>query len=112
NVGADDTLDSDANASGQTSVFTVSLGVDITTIDAGLQAVVMSINDVSHTEGNSGTTAFTFTVSLSAPPLQTVTVSYATADGTGASAAYTVDNDYVAASGTLTFSPGHRSKTI
>ena len=42
----------------------------------------ISINDVSATEGNSGTTPFTFTVSLSAAHDEPVTVNYATADGT------------------------------
>jgi hypothetical protein len=51
---------------------------------------------------------FTFTVTLSAPSTVPVTVSYATADGT----AKVSDNDYTAASGTLTFAPGQTSKTI
>src|SRR5207249_4759706 len=41
----------------------------------------LSIGDVSRAEGNAGTTAFTFTLSLSAVSGQTVTVDYATADG-------------------------------
>ena len=41
----------------------------------------ITINDVTVTEGNSGTTAATFTVSLSAAYGQPVTVHYATADG-------------------------------
>jgi ELWxxDGT repeat protein len=53
-------------------------------------------------EGASGTVPFVFTVSLSAPSDQTVTVAYATTDGT----ATVVDNDYAGVSGTLTFIPG------
>src|SRR5256886_16806290 len=68
----------------------------------------ISINDVSLAEGNSGTTNFVFTVSLSNASSQTITVAYATADGT----ATTADNDYVAANGTLTFNPGDTSKSI
>ena len=50
-------------------------------------------------EGNAGTTPAVFTVTLSAVSGQTVTVNYATADGTAR-----VDNgDYTALSGTLTF---------
>src|SRR5262249_62109205 len=52
---------------------------------------------VSRPEGNSGTTAFVFTVSLSAPISQPVTVHYATADGSA-----TAGSDYQAASDTLT----------
>jgi len=61
----------------------------------------LSIDDVSVNEGNSGTTTATFTVSLSAASGQTVSVNYATADGTA-----TAGSDYVARSGTLTFAPG------
>ncbi|MEO0092412.1 MAG: Calx-beta domain-containing protein, partial [candidate division WOR-3 bacterium] len=68
----------------------------------------MSINDVSHYEGNAGTTAYVFTVSLSNPSYQTITVDYSTADNTATIA----DNDYTAESGSLTFSSGDVAKTI
>ncbi|MCX7785804.1 MAG: T9SS type A sorting domain-containing protein, partial [candidate division WOR-3 bacterium] len=68
----------------------------------------MTINDVSLTEGNTGTKAFVFTVSLSNPSYQTITVDYATADNTATIA----DNDYNSASGSLTFDSGDVSKTI
>jgi len=41
----------------------------------------ITIDNVSQPEGNSGTTNFVFTVTLSAPSGQTVTVNYTTADG-------------------------------
>ena len=65
------------------------------------------IDDATVTEGNTGTVAATFTVTLSAASTQTITVDYATADGTA-----TAGSDYQAASGTLTFAPGETSKTI
>jgi hypothetical protein len=69
----------------------------------------ISINDVTMAEGKKGqTTLFTFTVTLSAPYDQPVTMSFKTTDGT----AKTNDQDYVALSGTLTFKPGETSKTI
>lgn len=68
----------------------------------------LSISNAVATEGNSGTTLLTFTVSLSAAYDEAVTVNFATQDGT----ATTADNDYVAAWGTLTFAPGETSKTI
>src|SRR5262245_15963232 len=67
----------------------------------------VSINDVTTKEGNSGLTAFAFTVSLSVAYDVPVTVDYATADGTA-----TAGSDYQAASETLTFAPGETSKTI
>ncbi len=69
----------------------------------------ISISDASGMEGNSGTTAFTFTVSLSAAYDVPLTVNYATADGT----ATTDGGDYAPVSGTLTFQPGQpTSQTI
>ncbi|HKC54723.1 MAG TPA: Ig-like domain repeat protein [Vicinamibacterales bacterium] len=75
-----------------------------------LVAVVVniSVSDVSLTEGASGTPAATFTVSLSQPSFLTVTVQYATHDGS----ATVADFDYVAASGTLSFAPGEVSKPV
>jgi hypothetical protein len=69
----------------------------------------LQINDVSAAEGNSGSKVFTFTVTASpVNPSQTITVNYATANGS----ASTGDNDYVAASGTLTFAPSAATQTI
>lgn len=62
---------------------------------------------VSVIEGDSGTTPLTFTVTLSAPSGQTVTVDYSTSPVTAEA-----DVDYVSASGTLTFLPGETTKTI
>ena len=67
----------------------------------------ISINDVSLSEGNSGSKNLTFTVTLSKSSSQTVTVKYATADGIARST-----SDYTAKNGTLTFSAGQTSKTI
>jgi CSLREA domain-containing protein len=67
----------------------------------------LSINNVSHSEGNSGTTPFTFTVTLSAPSASTVTVAFATADGTA-----TAGSDYAARSGALSFAPGATTQTV
>jgi hypothetical protein len=65
------------------------------------------IDDVVVIEGDAGTTNATFTVSLSGVS-QLVTVDYATADGS----ATTADNDYVAASGQVTFQPGETSQPV
>ncbi|MEQ9669692.1 glycoside hydrolase family 9 protein [Coleofasciculus sp. G2-EDA-02] len=67
----------------------------------------LSINDVSITEGNTGTKNATFTVNLSAASTQTVSVNYATANDTAIAG-----SDYTAKSGTLSFTPGQTSKTF
>jgi hypothetical protein len=65
------------------------------------------INDAAISEGNSGTKNLTFTARLAAISGQTVTVQYATGDGTAADG-----SDYVGRSGMLTFVPGVLSQTI
>ena len=67
----------------------------------------IAINDVSLNEGNSGTTAFTFSVNLSSPSAQSVSVNYGTANGTAAAG-----SDFIAASGTITFNPNEMSKPV
>ena len=62
--------------------------------------------DVADAAGVEGGTA-DFVVDLDKPSGQTVTVAYATADGTAAA-----DGDYVAADGVLTLAPGRLSGTI
>ena len=71
-------------------------------------ATTISIGDVTRYEGNSGTTRFVFTVSLSVASDTRVTVNYATANGSAKAG----DNDYAAQSGKLTFAPGQTSKTV
>jgi hypothetical protein len=67
----------------------------------------LSINNVTVTEGNAGPVAANFTVTLGAASGQTVTVNYATADGTA-----TAGSDYVATTGTLTFAPGITTQPV
>src|SRR4030095_6241253 len=61
----------------------------------------ITINDISVTEGNAGTSNASFTVSLSNPSYQFVTANYMTSDGTA-----TAGSDYVTRSDTVTFAPG------
>src|SRR5262249_30265251 len=68
----------------------------------------VSIGDSSRYEGNAGTTEFTFTVTLSTASGRSVSVDYATADGTATIA----DGDYRAATGIVTFAAGETTKTI
>lgn len=68
---------------------------------------LISINDASVVEGDSGTRSMTFTVSLSRAFEQTISVGYATRSGTATSGI-----DFVSQTGTLTFAPGVTSRTI
>ncbi|NTU81547.1 MAG: hypothetical protein HGA45_19555 [Chloroflexales bacterium] len=68
------------------------------------------IDDVTVTEGNSGTTSATFTVSLVAPASgnvsgKTITIDFASADGTAL-----VGSDYNACTGSVTFDPGQSTR--
>jgi hypothetical protein len=65
------------------------------------------IGDANITEGHAGTAAASFTVTLSAPSTEAITVAYATADGTA-----TAGSDYQAAPGTLTIPAGQTTGTI
>jgi len=67
----------------------------------------LGIGDVSVSEGNLGGKDATFTVTLSPSSIATVTVNYATTDGTAVAG-----SDYVAKSGSLTFQPGETTKTV
>jgi hypothetical protein len=67
----------------------------------------IAINNVSKNEGWLSGNPYTFTVNLSAPSPQTVTVGYSTAGGSATSG-----NDFVGQGGTLTFLPGQTAKTV
>jgi uncharacterized repeat protein (TIGR01451 family) len=82
-----------------------SADTSITVVGASLPTV--SIADASVTESNSGTTTASFPVVLSTPAVGTVSVVYATADGSA-----TAGSDYVTTSGTVTFVNGESSKTV
>jgi uncharacterized protein (TIGR03790 family) len=72
------------------------------------EAPQLSVNNVTVTEGNSGTLNAVFTVRLSAASGRNVSVKYQTADGTA-----TAGTDYTArALTTLIFYPGQTAKTV
>ena len=64
----------------------------------------LTVGDVTNTEGSS----MTFKVTLDNASAKTITVNYATANGT----ALLADSDYTAVSDTLTFLPGETTKSI
>jgi hypothetical protein len=67
----------------------------------------ISISDMSLPEGDSGTHAGVFTVSLSKPSGKPISVDFATSDGTAASG-----TDYVGSAGNVNFAAGEIAKTI
>jgi hypothetical protein len=67
----------------------------------------LTVDDVQVTEGNGGTIGAVFTVRLSAASHETVTVDYATADGTAAAPA-----DYASTTGSLGFPAGTTTRTV
>lgn len=67
----------------------------------------ISIDNVTRVEGDSGTTSFVFTVTLSGASSQTINVDYATQNGSA-----TAGSDYSTAMGQLSFPPGTTTRTI
>jgi hypothetical protein len=86
-----------ASASSEVSRLTVAL----------LDGPSISVADASTIEGNSGSHALVFPVSLSQPSTDPVTVSFATEPGTAEAG-----RDYLTTAGTLTFAPGVTSLPI
>jgi ELWxxDGT repeat protein len=87
------------------SATTVANGTELWALP--LASPRLTIDDIRVTEGDSGTTTARFTVTLSPASSKSVTVDYATADGTATSG-----NDYTATTGSLTFAPGESAKSI
>ncbi|GAB2503979.1 putative Ig domain-containing protein [Arenimonas alkanexedens] len=87
------------------AVVTDGQGLGTITNDDALPS--LAIDDVTVAEGNVGSTSAVFTVTLGAASGQTVSVNYATADGTATQPA-----DYTSTSGTLTFTPGQTTRTV
>ena len=72
------------------------------------ETATLAVNDPAPvTEGDSGTKPVSFEVTLSTPSAFTVTVDYETRDNTA-----TAGQDYIAASDTLTFTPGMTRTTV
>jgi uncharacterized repeat protein (TIGR01451 family) len=88
------------NAAGQSPVLS---DLRVQTAQNG----ALSVSDVTVTEGNSGTTAAAFEISLAQPLNRNVSVSYATADGTALAG-----QDYTATTGSITIPYGETRRTV
>ena len=94
-----------SNVAGGASLGTPQTAVLNITDDDPLPAI--RVNNFSLSEGNQGTTTATIAVNLLAASGRTVSVNYGTVNGTA-----TAPEDYIAASGTVSFAPGETGKTI
>jgi hypothetical protein len=82
-------------------------GLSLEALNDRIVPASLSVNDVSIVEGAGTTERALVRVTLDAPRTQTVSVNYATANGTA-----TAGSDYIAVSGQLFFNPGETSKEI
>jgi urease beta subunit len=95
------------NLSNPTNATVSGTGIGTGTITNDDALPTLTIGNATANEGNSGTTSFTFAVTLSAVSTSTVTVDYSTFDGSAVA-----PGDYATTSGTLTFTPGQTAKQI
>ncbi|HEY9690816.1 MAG TPA: Calx-beta domain-containing protein, partial [Oculatellaceae cyanobacterium] len=101
----------------ETAILNLATGTGYTIGTTATATVNLADNDPQFTinlspdqtiiEGNTSPQNATYTVSLSNPSTQTITVNYATANGTALTG-----SDYTSTTGTLTFNPGVTSQAI
>ncbi|MDD1462382.1 sodium:calcium exchanger, partial [Dolichospermum sp. ST_sed2] len=85
---------------------TLAIG-NFTTNDDTVPLPTLAINNITISEGNSGTKNATFTVTRTGTATKAISVNYATANGTATSG-----SDYTATNGILTFATTETSKII
>jgi Ca2+-binding RTX toxin-like protein len=108
-----DAGDSDSDGDAQTAVFHLDSGQTNETVAAGYYgtSTLISIDNPSIEEGDAGLTNLAFTVTLSNPSSQVVTVCYESVPGVGPDGASRI-LDYSSVSWTLVFQPGETAKTV
>lgn len=88
---------------------------DVTILNDDASDADLAVDDPVVADGDAGTsTNLTFTVTMSAPQVQPVTIQYRTIDGTATALTTSSPGgeDFEATAGTLTFAPGQVSKTV
>ncbi|QLE55097.1 Calx-beta domain-containing protein [Nostoc sp. TCL26-01] len=95
-----------SNPTGGATLGTVS-NATVSIIDDDPQPIIKLSANQTIVEGLTNPQNAGYTISLSNPSSQTITVQYTTANGTA-----TAGSDYTATTGTLTFNPGDTSKVI
>lgn len=93
----------DLTIEGDPAVFATSISLQAIVVDNTPSTSVSIADSANVIEGTNAS----FTVSLSSPSSDVVTIHYASSDGTALSG-----TNYSSATGTLTFNPGQTSKTI
>lgn len=109
---AGDTLDENnetftVNLSNPTNGATIADSSGQGTINDNDPPPTLSIADATVTEGSSGSVTMNFQLTLNAASGKTITINYATANGTA-----TAGSDYVAVNSSVTFTPGQTQRTI
>ena len=96
---------SQSNHTGTTLGVDISDGATVTITNDDVP--LLTVGDDQISEGDAGTAIMSFEVNLDRASPGTITVDYATEDGTA-----TAGSDYSTKSGTLTFAPGETTKTV
>ena len=99
---------------------TIGDGQAIGTINNDDAAPVITIDDITHAEGDSGTTSYAFTLTKTGETEVNATVNFATADGTSNGATGALGTcvptsgtpDYISQTGSLTFQPADTTKSV
>jgi hypothetical protein len=99
-------LSNPSNPSGNIVYFLSPESAVVAIIDSDPKPII-SVSNITIEEPRFGTAEAVFTVRLTNPTSQTVTVNYATNNGSAVAG-----SDYLAASGTLTFNPLETTKTV
>jgi hypothetical protein len=96
------------STSGTSGTACATVDNQLTCTPITVNAPSFSIDDVTHSEGDAGTTSYTFTVTKTGATALSSSVNFTTQDGSATLA----NNDYQTNSGTLNFGPADPSMTI